>query len=71
MDLQTYADKKSILVIRNQSFLNNDNLVEEISVDFSSNDDDNNVVLYPKAILLVLKDSISLNLLGLILLMVK
>ena len=30
--------------------MNNDYLVEEISVDFSSNDDDNNVVLYPNDI---------------------
>ena len=40
------ADKKSILIIRNRSLLNNDNLVEEIVIDFSPNEDDNNIELY-------------------------
>ena len=47
------ADKKSILVIRNQSVLNNDNLVEEIFIDFSPNEDDNNIELYANDIVSV------------------
>ena len=47
------ADKKSILIIRNQSVLNNDNLVEEIFIDFSSNEDDNNIELYANDIVSV------------------
>ena len=45
------ADKKSILLIRNQSILNNSNLTKEIIVDFSSNEDDNNLELYPNDII--------------------
>ena len=40
------ADKKSILIIRNQSVLNSSSFVEEFVVDFSSNEDDNNIELY-------------------------
>ena len=40
------ADKKSILIIRNQSVLNSGSLVEEFVVDFSLNEDDNNIELY-------------------------
>lgn len=47
------ADKKSILIIRNQSVLNNDNLVEEIIIDFSPNEDDNNIELYANDIVSV------------------
>ena len=47
------ADKKSILIIRNQSVLNNDNLVEEIFIDFSPNEDDNNIELYANDIVSV------------------
>jgi len=47
------ADKKSILIIRNQSLLNNDNLVEEIVIDFSANEDDNNIELYANDIVSV------------------
>ena len=47
------ADKKSILIIRNQSVLNNDNLVEEIFIDFSANEDDNNIELYANDIVSV------------------
>ena len=47
------ANKKSILIIRNQSVLNNDNLVEEFVIDFSSNEDDNNIELYANDIVSV------------------
>ena len=47
------ADKKSLLIIRNQSVLNNDNLVEEIVIDFSTNEDDNNIELYANDIVSV------------------
>ena len=47
------ADKKSVLIIRNQSVLNNDNLVEEIFIDFSPNKDDNNIELYANDIVSV------------------
>ena len=47
------ADKKSILIIRNQSVLNNDNLIEEIFIDFSPNEDDNNIELYANDIVSV------------------
>ena len=39
------ADKKSILIIRNRSLLNNNKLVEEFVIDFSPNKDDNNIEL--------------------------
>ena len=47
------ANKKSILIIRNQSVLNNDNLVEEFVIDFSPNEDDNNIELYANDIVSV------------------
>ena len=50
------ADKKSILVIRNETSLNNNNLTKEIIVDFSSNDyDNNNIEIYPNDIISVRK----------------
>ena len=46
------ADKKSIIVIRNESTLNKINLTKEIIVDFSSNDyDKNNIKIYPNDII--------------------
>ena len=64
------ANKKSILIIRNQSVLNNDNLVEEFVIDFSPNEDDNNIELYANDIVSV-KGCPSLNILKLFMLNVK
>ena len=47
------ADKKSILIIRNRSLLNNNKLVEEFVIDFSPNKDDNNIELYANDIVSV------------------
>lgn len=47
------ADKKSILIIRNQSLLNNNKLVEEFVIDLSPNKDDNNIELYANDIVSV------------------